>query len=78
MSYLSRTELKVRTTEYETLWNWLMALGVSLLTLGIIFIIQCVQDWLDSGQTELVFGTILCVLGVGLLYAVKLVRGTLQ
>lgn len=53
-----------------------MALGVSLLTLGIIFIIQCVQDWLDSGQTQLVLGTLLCVLGGGLLHAVKRVRGT--
>ena len=71
-------ELQLRTPEHETLWNWLMALGVSLLTLGIIFIIQCFQDWLDSGQTEVVLGALLCVVGCGLLYAVKRVRGTLQ
>ena len=66
------------TAEHETLWNWIMALGVSLLTLGIIFIIQCFQDWLDSGQTEVILGILFCLVGSGLLFAVKRVRGTLQ
>jgi hypothetical protein len=76
--YSSGMELVLGTAEHETLWNWIMALGVSLLTLGIIFIIQCFQDWLDSGQTEVILGILLCLVGSGLLFAVKRVRGYLQ